>query len=210
MPGSLPARAAALAALACAAVACTPTEGTGSPLSEPSEGAGPPAEAQLPGRPAELPLDTVDPCTLFSKSALRGLSIDRDPRAGTADGMRTCTLHQQSEQPMYDVLVTAYPDADVETWISGRTARPGAAAVQQRVIDGFPAVRMTPSEQAPGECDVAVGVAESQSLHVRVSAYPSTQSSEERSEEPDAELPQACEIAEQAAAAAVAALREKG
>lgn len=188
----------ALVMLACAAAACTSTDATEPPPEEPSGGAEASAIAQLPNRPDELPVDELDPCLLFTEDALRSLSIARKPQPGTADGLRNCALHQDKD-PMYDLLVTAYPDAGVESWISGRMARPGAAQARPAEISGFPAVQITTEGRSAGECEVAVGVADGQSLHVRFSAF-----------QPDAEQPKACEIAEQAAATALAALREKG
>lgn len=153
----------------------------------------------LAQRPAELPVAGVDPCKLYSRAALRELRISQRPRAGSAAGAKTCTLSQQRAKPMYDLLVTAYPDTGVETWISGRMARPDAMTAEPFTVDGFPAVRIAPSKKPPGECEVAVGVAQGQAVHVRFGTP-------FRDEFDNAK---ACELAARAAAAAVSALREK-
>lgn len=188
--------------LAAALVSCTSTEAGEDPIEpDPQEGATEAsAVAQLARRPADLPVAGVDPCDLFAPSALKQLRISQRPRPGkAADGVRTCTLSQQRREPTYDLLVSARPDAGVETWINGRLARPGAMTVRPITVAEFPAVVVYPPSRPAGECEVAVGVAQGQSVHVRFgSGYRG-----------EFEHEQACELSAQAAAAAVAALREK-
>lgn len=169
-------------------------------MEQPPEGAAEAsAVAGLAQRPAELPVAGTDPCKLYSRAALTELQVSQRPRAGSAAGAKTCTLSQQRVEPMYDLLVTTYPDAGVETWISGRMARPDAMTAEPFTVEGFPAVRVAPSEKPPGECEVAVGVAQGQAVHVRFgTAF-----------RDDFDNDNACELAARAAAAAVSALREK-
>ncbi len=50
---------------------------------------------EIPPRPADLPLDDVEPCALFTKAQLRQLGIDQAPEDGTEDGQLkgpTCTI----------------------------------------------------------------------------------------------------------------------
>lgn len=156
------------------------------------------AVAQLGDRPADLPVAGVDPCELFDSAALKRLEISRQPRPGSADGARTCTLSQQQSEPMYDLLVAAVPDAGVEAWITGRKARPGAVTATPVTVAGFPAVLVQPDGPAV-ECEVVVGVAQGQSVQVRFgTGYRG-----------EIDQQQACELSERAAAAAVGALREK-
>lgn len=157
------------------------------------------AIASLAERPAELPVDGLDPCKLYSAKSLDRLGISQRPRPGATDGARTCTLSQQRSEPMFDLLVAAVPDAGVEAWINGRKARPGAMTADPDTVAGYPAVLVYPPSRPDAECEVVVGVAQGQALHVR---FGTTYRSDFAHE-------QACELSRQAAAAAVGALREK-
>jgi len=193
-------RAAALAVLAMALVSCTSTEAGDEPIEPvPTGAAEASAVAQLARRPAELPVDGVDPCTLFPPPVLKELRISQQPRPGTADGARVCTLSQQHREPMYDLRVAALPDAGVAAWITGRMARPGALTARPFTVAEFPAVLVSPPDDPPGECEVVVGVAQGQSVQVRFST----------SYRDEFQHEQACELTAEAAAAAVSALREK-
>lgn len=157
------------------------------------------AVAELAERPADLSLSGVDVCALFSRADLDRLKVSSKPRPGSVEGAANCTLSQHSTEPMYDLLVSAVPDAGVEAWITGRKARPDAMTATPVTVAEFPAVLVhPPSPDGSVECEVAVGVAQGQALHVRFgTGYRS-----------EIEQQQACELSQRAAAAAVGALRE--
>lgn len=158
------------------------------------------AVAELAERPADLPLAGVDVCELYSRADLDRLKVSSEPRPGATEGAANCTLSQHRTEPMYDLLISAVPDAGVETWITGRKARPGAMTATPVTVAEFPAVLVQPAEPAgAAECEVVVGVAQGQALHVKFgSGYRG-----------EFEQQEACELSQRAAAAAIGALREE-
>lgn len=180
--------------------------GCSSPQPDPLPPGNPPAYeaahaiAELPPRPAELSVDGVDPCTLFTHGSLNRLGITQRPQQiGTEDGA-TCVLSQQQLEPMYDLQVTAVADAGIATWITGNRARPATMAAEPAAVAGFPALTVFPESQPTDHCDVVVGIGQSQSLLVRFgTAY-------------TGEFPHqhACSLTKRAATAAVDALRQQG
>lgn len=156
--------------------------------------------ASLPQRPAELPVDELDPCALFGGSALNELGITQRPKRRSSKDGTTCVLSQQQLEPVYDLHVVAMPRDGVSNWITGDRSRPGTMAATPITIAGFPAVRVFPDEQRDGHCDVVVGVAQGQALRVRFgTSYPDAVPHE-----------RACALSEKAATTAVGALQGKG
>lgn len=123
----------------------------------------PPARSpQLPPRPHELPLDSVDPCAVLTPAQRAQLGFDRGPTPGSEEGFgdaATCSFrNSRANVATRLALVTI---EGVEVWTSD-TAQVDATPT---VIAGFPALVI----RTPGldlACNVAVDVAEGQHIDV--------------------------------------------
>ncbi|PXY34587.1 DUF3558 domain-containing protein [Prauserella sp. PE36] len=148
-------------------------------------------------RPAELPLDGVDPCALFTDAQLDQLKVNSEPRTDPEgrDGP-TCSLDVDLTAPYYSFYVEAITDADVQEWVDGE--RENSSMITERTdIEGFPALTHYANSSSPSDCETLVGVAEGQTL--RTQLYPTDPS----------EFTQArmCDLAAQAATLAVQTLQ---
>jgi uncharacterized protein DUF3558 len=132
----------------------------------PSSGSGPTVE--IPARPAELPLDDVEPCSLFTKAQLTQLGIDQEPEAGTNDGQLkgpTCTIEISDKEPFYNYTAQLITDRGIDFWLTGKT-NVDAWLVS---VGEYPAVDFKTKGVDDQECVTTVDVADGQQLMVDVS-----------------------------------------
>lgn len=148
-----------------------PTQGAGktssSETGDPSSGEPEPTVA-IPARPGDLPLDDVEPCSLFTKSQLTQLGIDREPRAGSNKGQLkgpTCTIEIAGREPFYNYTAQLVTDFGIDTWLTG-TRNVDAWLVS---VGGYAAVDFKTKGVDDQECFTTVDVAEGQQLLVDVS-----------------------------------------
>ncbi|MBK1784779.1 DUF3558 domain-containing protein [Prauserella cavernicola] len=188
-PGRL-AFGAVLAALALAGCS-TPQDG------EASAAGGATPEEPSPQRPAELSLDGVDPCSLFTGAQLDELKVNSEPRSSQEgrDGP-TCSLDVDRTAPYYSFYVETITGADVADWVDGDRAN-SSTITQETEIEGFPALVHHADGSSPSDCESLVGVAQGQTL--RTQLYP-TDPGEFTQE-------QMCDLAAQAATLAVQTLQ---
>lgn len=159
----------------------------------------PSPRVSVPPRPAELRLDGVDPCALFTSAQLAALTVERKrPLASSTEiyqGMRECGLF--SDRPPfahYDAL--AVTNEGVEAWFTGKRN----VQTQLRSVAGFAAATYWlagASGKKAVDCSTSVDVAEGQQLIVTF----------DNTNDRTFTLEQLCQKAEQAAAMAVETLK---
>lgn len=170
-------------------------EQTGSPE---SPGGGQPT-VEIPPRPADLPLDGVKPCTLFSQAQLKQLEITDPPTESTAKGHfagLSCDLDIATVETFRSYEIVAVTDEGIEPWLTGKRN------VEARLAEvaGFPAATYW-FRGAEGnktiDCATSVGVAEDQQLMVTA----------DNDSEHSFTLDQLCQMAEDAAGMAMQTLQ---
>ncbi|MGA6163209.1 DUF3558 domain-containing protein [Amycolatopsis magusensis] len=160
------------------------------------------AAAGLPARPAELRLDGVDPCKLFTEQQLDELQITEEPEPLPADNQRegpTCSLPVAQGEPHYTYYVEAITQADVEAWRSG-DRRKSSKNTEPIAVGDYPALAHHGRGGSPSDCETLVGVAAGQTL--RVQLYPVTRGAFDQR--------QLCEMSAHAATLAVRTLESRG
>lgn len=173
----------------------TPSAGPGSETGAPgssSTGADPTVE--IPARPADLSLEGVQPCKLFTKSQLTQLSIDREPRAGSNGGKLagpTCSLDVASKEPYYTYTAQLVTDMGIDTWLTG-TRNVDAWLVS---VGDYPAVDFKTKGVDDQECITTVDVAEGQQLLIDLAPLD------------EVDYKQLCPMSEKAAAMALQTLQ---
>lgn len=136
------------------------------PTGEPSGSDTPTVE--VPPRPRDISLDGLDPCTLYTDAQRAQLKVD-DVDSGESDsdnfkGMKECTLAVEDQEPFYDYSALAVTTEGVEAWLTGnRNVDAELISVQ-----GFPAAQFKFRGVDDEGCDIAVGVAEGQTLWIDV------------------------------------------
>ena len=125
--------------------------------------------AQLPARPAELPLSGVDPCELMAQVQLDELKITSVPRAAAnpQDGP-TCVFDADKTPPFHAYHVRAVP-ADLQEWVTGKR-RKTSMTTEPKTIGGYPALTNYRAAGTPSDCETLVGVANGQTLAVQTFA----------------------------------------
>ncbi|MDR7301337.1 DUF3558 domain-containing protein [Haloactinomyces albus] len=124
--------------------------------------ASPPSTAPLPPRPADLPLNGIDPCELLTAQQRARLGFDREPLTAAAPGfgnVATCNFRNSTAQVGARLSLVTGESMDV--WTSD-AARVRATPVE---IAGFPALVVRTPELNLA-CNVAVDVAEGQHVDV--------------------------------------------
>lgn len=166
------------------------------PSDEPSSGGQEPT-VDIPSRPADLSLDGVQPCSLFTKAQLGQLSkqfqFDEPPQAEDAAGSYKapmCSLSQSAE-PFNSVDVYLVTSEGIEPWLSGKR-NVDAWLVS---VGGYPAVDYKLAGTDDEECVTSVGVADGQQLMVDLQALQET------------DYRQLCETTEKVAAMALQTLQ---
>ncbi|QFU94463.1 DUF3558 domain-containing protein [Amycolatopsis sp. YIM 10] len=189
--------------LACLAAGLA-TVGCGS-APEPAPAPATSADAAAPAlvaRPAELRLDGIDPCTLFTEPQLDELKITEEPEPLPADDQRegpTCSLPVAKGEPHYTYYVEAITGADLEAWLTG-DRRKSSKNTEPGQVERFPALTHHGRGSSPSDCETLVGVAQGQTL--RVQLYPVTRGAFDQR--------QLCELSAGAAALAVRTLGSRG
>jgi hypothetical protein len=155
--------------------------------------------SQLPGRPSELGLRGVDPCTLFTQAQLDQLKVNSKPRPvpDSPDGP-SCSFDVDLTKPYYSIGITAVSD-ELEAWLTG-ARRKNSMTTQPSSVGGFPALRNFRQSSAPTDCETLVGVATAQTMVVQ--AFPVTQGAFDQQ--------QLCDLSTRAANLALQTLKAHG
>jgi hypothetical protein len=189
--------------------ACTSTEagspaveGSGSSTTGPPPGTittqqpGQPTVA-IPPRPKTLPLDGVEPCSLFPDSAQQQLNVTR-ARSRTSDDVYKapeCALDATVDGSEVSYSALAIKTEGINAWLDGQRT------VEAKLVSvaGYPAVDYYPKGAATGGggCYTSVDVADGQQLMIQVLALEFGKFSQD----------QECQMTEKAAALAVATLQ---
>lgn len=157
--------------LATAALAgCSPgTGGTPYPVETAATAASQSAKAaQLPQRPADLPMQGVDLCELFPQVQLDSMKINSLPRkADSADGP-VCVLDADREEPFHGYQVGSVA-ADLDQWLTG-ARRKNSMTTEPKTVGGYPALTSYRAAGDPADCQTLVGVAQGRTLTVQTFA----------------------------------------
>ncbi len=148
----------------------------------------------VPTRPADLPLDGVKPCSLFTEAQLTELGIDREPRTGSNNGQLkgpTCTLDVAAKEPFYTYTAQLITDMGVEEWLTGKRNVDAWLVA----VGDYPAVNFKTMGVDDEECITTVDVADGQQLMIDL--YPLE----------SVDYRQLCQMSEKAAAMALQTLQ---
>jgi hypothetical protein len=146
------------------------TEGTPYPVETAATAASQSAKAaQLPQRPADLPLQGVNLCEVFPQVQLDALKITSAPReaAASTDGP-TCVFDADGAEPVHSYHVRAV-SADLDQWILGARKK-NSMTTEPKTIGGYPALTNHRAAGDPADCETLVGVAKGQTLAVQTFA----------------------------------------
>jgi hypothetical protein len=156
--------------------------------------------AGLPGRPSELVLTGVDPCTLLTSDQLDQLKVNSKPRQAkeSADGP-SCSFDVDLTKPYYSYGITAVTNADLDAWLTG-DRRKNSMTTEPAAVGGFPALTYFRSSSDPSDCQTLVGVAAGQTMTVQ--AFPVTPGAFSQQ--------QLCDLSERAADLALQTLKAHG
>src|SRR5256885_897740 len=95
------------------------TDGTPYPIETAATAASQSAKAaQLPQRPADLPMQGVDLCELFPQVQLDAMKISSAPRRADGPDGPVCVLDADREEPFHGYEVGSVA-ADLDQWITG-------------------------------------------------------------------------------------------
>jgi hypothetical protein len=124
--------------------------------------------AQLPQRPADLPLQGVDLCEIFPQVRLDELKITSLPREAPEQDGRTCVFDADGAEPVHSYHVRAV-QADLDQWITGARKK-NSMTTEPKTIGGYPALTNYRAAGDPADCETLVGVAKGQTLAVQTFA----------------------------------------
>ncbi|WP_103347892.1 DUF3558 domain-containing protein [Amycolatopsis sp. CA-128772] len=153
--------------------------------------------AQLPRRPADLPMQGVNLCELFPQVELDAMKISSVPRpADGADGP-VCVFDADKAEPFhgYEAGTVA---ADLDQWITG-SRRKNSLTTEPKAVGGYPALTSYRAAADPADCTTLVGVAKGKTLTIRT--FPITRGGFTQ--------PQLCEMSARAADAALQTLKAR-
>jgi hypothetical protein len=174
----------------------TEEPGSGDPTGSPSS---PGPTVEIPPRPAELPLDGVKPCTLFTKAQLSQLKITDPPTSKTSEGYFEapgCDFDISTLETFRSYEVLTVTQEGIGPWLSGE--RNVEATLSD--VAGYPAatyyLRGAEGTNAQ-DCATAVDVADGQQLMVTA----------DNDAERNFTLDQLCQMAEDAAGMAMQTLQ---
>lgn len=181
------------------------TESPGGGSSGPSPGTittaqpGQPTVA-IPPRPKALPLDSVEPCSLFDSQAQKQLQVTDQPESRTSTDVykaKQCMLNVSTSDENYSYAVSAITTEGIGAWLDGKRT------VESKLVsvEGYAAVdyylKGTGAATGNGGCSTSVDVADGQQLMVRMIMFHRGALNQQ----------QECQMTEQAAALAVATLQ---
>ncbi len=174
------------------------TDGTPYPVETAATAASQSAKAaQLPQRPADLPLQGVDLCELFPQVELDAMKISSVPRqADGADGP-VCVFDADKAEPFHGYEVGAVA-ADLDQWITG-ARRKNSLTTEPKAVGGYPALTSYRAATDPADCTTLVGVAKGKTLTIRT--FPITRGGFTQ--------PQLCEMSAHAADVALQTLKAR-
>ncbi len=174
------------------------TEGTPYPVETAATAASQSAKAaQLPQRPADLPLQGVDLCALFPQVQLDALKITSLPRAAPEQDGPTCVFDADGAEPVHSYHVRAVP-ADLDQWITGARKK-NSMTTEPKAIGGYPALTNYRAAGDPADCETLVGVAKGHTLAVQTFAITRGKLTQ----------PQLCEMSAHAADIALQSLKAR-
>lgn len=174
------------------------TEGTPYPVETAATAASQSAKAaQLPQRPADLPLQGVNLCEVFPQVQLDALKITSTPREGPSADGPTCVFDADGAEPVHAYHVRAVT-ADLGEWITGARKK-NSMTTEPKTIAGYPALTNYRAAGDPADCEALVGVARGQTLAVQTFAITRGRLTQ----------PQLCEMSVHAADIAVQTLKAR-
>jgi hypothetical protein len=174
------------------------TEGTPYPVETAATAASQSAKAaQLPQRPADLPLPGVDLCALFPQVQLDALKITSLPRAAPEQDGPTCVFDADGAEPVHSYHVRAVA-ADLDQWITGARKK-NSMTTEPKTIGGYPALTNYRAAGDPADCETLVGVAKGHTLAVQTFAITRGKLTQ----------PQLCEMSAHAADIALQSLKAR-
>ena len=139
------------------------TEGTPYPVETAATAASQSAKAaQLPQRPADLPLQGVNLCEVFPQVQLDALKITSTPREGPSEDGATCVFDADGAEPVHAYHVRAVT-ADLEEWITGARKK-NSLTTAPKPIGGCTALTNYLAAGDPADCEALVGVSRGQTL----------------------------------------------
>ncbi|MEU5258292.1 DUF3558 domain-containing protein [Amycolatopsis sp. NPDC021455] len=124
--------------------------------------------AQLPQRPADLPLQGLDLCEIFPQVRLDELKITSLPRTAPEQDGPTCVFDADGAEPVHSYHVRAVK-ADLDQWITGARKK-NSMTTEPKTIAGYPALTSYRAAGDPADCETLVGVAKGQTLAVQTFA----------------------------------------
>jgi hypothetical protein len=193
--------------------ACTSTE-TGIPASEGDSGStttGPPPgtittqqpgepTVAIPPRPKPLPLDGIEPCSLFPDSAQQQLNVTRSPRSHTSDDVYKapeCEMDASPDGSDVSYSALAITTEGIGAWLDGKRT----VVAKLVSVGGYPAVDYYPqgveTTTDGNGCYTSIDVADGQQLMIEVLPLEFGKFSQV----------QQCQMTEKAAALAVSTLQ---
>jgi len=154
---------------------------------------------EIPPRPADLRLDTLDPCVLVVSEQLKQLKVDRTrPTTSKSEafaGAKQCVLNVSAQEPFYDYKLTAVTTEGIGAWLTGKRN------VEAKLVSvgGYGAAQFfTPGTGPnPPGCTTSIDVASGQQLMVDMNPISRKAFS----------LEQMCQMSQEAAGLALATLR---
>jgi hypothetical protein len=174
------------------------TSGTPYPVETAATAASQSAKAaQLPQRPADLPLQGADLCGLFPQVQLDALKITSTPRQAESPDGPVCVLDADREEPFHGYQVGSVA-ADLDQWLTGARHK-NSMTTEPKTVGGYPALTSYRAAGDPADCTTLVGVAQGRTLTVRT--FPITRGKLTQ--------PQLCDMAARAADIALQTLKAR-
>jgi Protein of unknown function (DUF3558) len=174
------------------------TDGTPYPIETAATAASQSAKAaQLPQRPADLPMQGVDLCALFPQVQLDAMKISSTPRQADGPDGPVCVFDADREEPFHGYEVGSAA-ADLDQWITG-ARRKSSMTTEPKAIGGYPALTSYRAAADPADCSTLVGVAKGRTLTIRT--FPITRGKLTQ--------PQLCEMSAHAADLALQTLKAR-
>jgi len=142
------------------------TSGTPYPVETAATAASQSAKAaQLPQRPADLPMKNADLCGLFPQVQLDTLKISSVPRQASGTDGPVCVFDADREEPFHGYEVGAVA-VDLDQWLTG-ARRKNSMTTEPKAVGGYPALASYRAAGDPSDCTTLVGVARGHTLSVR-------------------------------------------